>query len=376
MFADQLNHVRVELRRDLTRLQSDDAALRDRLIALADRLNNSTISDADLEALIKEVRDMGDQHQQRQRQVQQYGTIYTHYSEAAGLLGQASTLQTTIYELGEPAEELSRRLEGWSLNLRSQISSEKTGALTQVVTWRDRFSDIHREVEALRSQAIERFTTIQSRYRTLFTNELRMPQDQLFPLFIYNPLDPQGSYTALYTAVRDTFIRLGHGLTDRVDALQASIRQVQSTNLERLLDTERTALLAQYSDLEQAVKAVHSQASPLLAVSLETVQQYDPSGGIDGLTPLIITAKEGRTAWNNAQQTKLELDRQLGQIALKPDEAQLYAAIRQLVGAGDAEIDLAQLLLSAPNRQEIWALLQVLYDKRRLRIKIAAVSGD
>ncbi|MDQ2805421.1 MAG: hypothetical protein M3Z04_00655, partial [Chloroflexota bacterium] len=150
----------------------------------------------------------------------------------------------------------------------------------------------------------------------------------------------------------------------------------QSSNLESLLDTERTALLTQYTEVAQAAQAVHSQAKPLLAVALEMVRQYDPSGGMDGLTALIATAKEALTALTSAWQTKQTLDRKLGQIALKPDEAQLYTAIRQLVGAGDGEIDLAQLLLSAPNRQEIWSLLQVLYDKRRLRIKIAAVSGD
>ena len=376
LFSDQLNHVRVELLRDLNRLKSEDAALRDRLTILAERLNNSAINDADLAALIKEVRDMGDQHQQRQRQVQQYSMIYTHYSEAAGLLGQASALQTTIFELGESAEELGRRLEGWSQDLRSRMSSEKTGALPQVVTWRDRFSDIQREVEALRSQAIERFTTSQGRYRALFTDELRMPQDQLFPLFIYNPLDPQGSYAALHSAVRDVFVRVGRNINERVDVLHAGIQQVQSSNLESLLDAERTSLLAQYSLVEQAVNVVRPQANPLLAVSLETVRQYDQPSGTDGLTSLIATAKEGLTALNTARQTKLELDRQVGQIALKPDEAQLYATIRQLVGASDTEMDLAQLLLSAPNRQEVWSLLQALYDKRRLQIKITVVSGD
>jgi hypothetical protein len=380
LFADQLNHVRVDLLRDRTRLQGEDAAVRDHLTTLAERLSSSTIGDADLEPMIKELQRIGDQIQGRHRQIQQYTTIYNHYSEAARLLETATALQSTIYELGEPAESYARALDAWGLDVRSQISSEKREALARVVTWRDRLGDIQREVELIRSQAIERFITAQTRYREMLTRTFTIPQDQLFPLLTYNPLDPQGAYEGLYTAVRDMILRLSQAVNNRTEELQAQIRQVQSSNLDSLLDTERAELLAQYSAIAQKLQAIRPPIQQLLDVSLESVRQYTQRDDAESLAPLGAAFQAIRATLDAARQEKQALDRKLGQIALTPDEERLHTLIRQVVGTGEPEADLAQLLLGLGNgpisRQTIWPLLQALYDKRRLRIKVSVVGND
>ena len=147
-----------------------------------------------------------------------------------------------------------------------------------------------------------------------------------------------------------------------------------------MLESDRADLIAQFNDVLVQVDAARLSINLLGAIDRDTIRLYgqglDQGNSFDQVKG---EAVKSRALLKSAQQKTMELEQRIGSVALKPDEERLYKMIQQFGEASDVELDLSRLMASAANqfnRQELWGLLASLYDKRRLRVKLAPVSGE
>ena len=297
------------------------------------------------------------------------------YIDAEAVLREAQGLRAEIQAEGSAGAPLTTQLNEWLRRVQERLSVARLDAFLEAVDWRSDLQQVRQALFEQRQTAQAAFDRLQGEYRAVLTQQFKAPASLLNPI-AYNPTDSAASRQQLEQAVSLAWqnvagqrAKLLHNWLDDVQHMQAA-GDLGLGHAARVTMQERLASLSR--DL-QAVR------TDLLRVS-EAGLQCLPRGP-EALASMAsdLTGLDGRLA-----QAKRQLDgvkRELGEIGLNADERAFYAKLMALDRRNGDEggyTDLADVLLSLEQggvkSQQSWQMLQALYQKLRLRVKVKVVD--
>ncbi|MEO8287003.1 MAG: hypothetical protein ABI670_11270 [Chloroflexota bacterium] len=392
LFSDQLDHQRQELLRQRGTIKIVHDQLRQEATGLVEAANNTSMTDSDLQARLREWGEIHKRYTTLQQDVQTFLAIYTNYRETAALLEAGIDLSIQIGDLGEPAIRLLRDLQAWATSIRGEMSSYKRKALEEVSTWKAQLADIKRQAEHIRIHTINQFNHTQGQLRMFLSEEMRIPDGQIFEPIVFNPLDPQGSHRKLFESAVQTIQRLSEQFAKAATRFESETHQaLSSSSLAGMREQDRADVSQELTTVLAEVDALRLANTILGTVEPIVLQQYVAATVLNGpeLGNGVIKSDEEHGEVGNllssfgacrdhavtAAQRLNSIQKRMGEIALKPEEAVVYDIIRQ-IAASTTDVDLGQLAMHpaiTDSKDQLWQMLATLYDKRRIRIKVLPI---
>lgn len=380
LFAGQLNTQRTNLLKEYDEVVSRAKPLETELNELLQMAERSLLAAEDLLRVAQTHRRLQrDIHQLEERQAQEHELLRC-YIQVRNLLSQAQALQHRFQAApADLAAAFQERLNAWSLQITGELSSGKLKALAREPEWREPFERIQQDFEQQLQAERDRFTSIQTNYKSFL--KVRFPTIESWPDVVFNPTEPQDSYSRLWDNVHEVLKQVVERIRQQVQDLYDRAARLQGGSLSNLLPAERPAvqsqldaLLAQLTEHRQRTNNwAESAADPSFMTRVRERGATTPAE--DMLKPVIVNITKRTQDLPQIGQAIIEIEQKVLAFSLSPEEEAVLAklnTLQQETGASDG-IELGLLLQNLDNQEGGWGCIAQLYAKQRLRIKAAPV---
>jgi hypothetical protein len=381
LFGQQLETQRQSLLKEAQKVDEAFAPLRDQASELQVLVRQSSISPDDLVRLVQTAQRFQRALLEQQRQTAHLQELIGYYEQARQLLQHAQEFQARRLQQAptDLAATCQAHLEAWALHITSELSSTKLDALKQASAWRQDFDALRSQFEQQVQAEQERFASTQEAYRRFLLGEY--PQVKLWAEVLFNPAEPQDSYLRLWDGVHEVLKQVIELARKDVLALFDRAARLQAGSLATLPPPQRPAAQVQLDELQGRLRQ-HVEATTNWAeqVAAATFMQPVHARGIttlaaEMLNPIVTKLGKRKAEVTPDERQLAELEQQVLSAKLSPEEEALLAELTLLQQHNGAagELELGLLLQGAADQQARWPVLASLYNKQRLRIKIAPV---
>lgn len=230
LFASQLEAQRASLSNENGEISSKAKPLDEQLRDLLQMAEQPQLSTGDLLSLVQG-------HKRLQREVHHLeqrralaNELVRCYGQARHLLNQAQALQERFKDLpADLVEVFQVQLEAWSLRITGELSSDKLNALTNEPAWREAFEGLQQSFEQRLQSERDRFSNVQANYK-VFLNA-KFPTIVAWSNVVFNPTDPQDSYTRLWDSVHELLRQVVEQVRRQVQSMYDRAARLQGGGL-------------------------------------------------------------------------------------------------------------------------------------------------
>lgn len=369
-YIEQVNDVRSRLFRQVSGLKSETDMHRQQVESVAKALQTDNLS---IEALVQQAdkfKTLQDKNPSFDDKCQEREKDFNHFADWIRLVQDGSNLADQLQELGEAVQEQKQKFHKLSQTITGELSARKLDALPDAPTYAMQLQRIYEETRRIKTEASNRFTALQDRYRQALTNRLKYPADQLWVPFSYNPSDPEDSYHRLRQEVKKVLLashqRLQKSLGDQRQEVEVALRSPYLKEHYQEMKTTGQTLLTNFTEFSNQLDILHSALQ-----SEETIRDFPQDGEsaflrlLDSLTSIIDRFRDMRK----------EVTR-LSDVVRKSELTGPEKSVAQLLSvSGSTELTELQKKTSLPD-DEWWPVLRGLYAKGRIRIFIEPIKYD
>jgi hypothetical protein len=375
-YVQQVNDLRVRVLRQYTALaseleklqrafQSTHASLKADELSLPSLIRLAT----DLKAHERQAEDLKDRRNE-------FTDRFNEFAAWTNLVERGSELLEDIQTLGELVREQREQFRRLSQEINGHLSANKLDALPDAPTYEMRLNEIAGAVRQLRTEATDRYNTLQERYQRALVDGLGFPRDRLWMPHQYNPVAPDYSYMRLASEVQSKLRGVCEQLNRVIGKEQESVRStLRSPLMGTMPSDERESLARRGEELEQQLTALSGQLN-------SNFEHLDDTEVINDFP------QEGEGQFHHLLQQLGQVRDRLGE--LHPRVESLNSVLQALELTGPEE----QLIKVCPSENEVaevselrqmakrlteddfWAALRGLHAKRRLRITVEPVRYD
>jgi len=380
LFAAQLNAQRMSLLKEYSEVASKIEPLQEQLNELLQQAEQPLLAASDLLSLVQaHKRLQRDIHQLEQRQAQ-VNDLLRYYGQVRHLLSQAQALRQRFQIVpADLAAAFQNALDQWSLLITSELSSDKLNGLNREPRWREQFEVIQQDFEKQLQAERDRFAGIQADYKSLLKN--KFPTVEIWSDVVFNPTEPQDSYTRLWDSVHEVLKRVVERIRQQVQEVYDRAARLQGGSLSNLPPTERPALQTQLDEslarLAEYNERTNNWVESVGASSfMNRVRERGATTSAEIMLKPVITNITKRTQdLPEIERSIAEIEQKVLASSLSSEEEDALAGLitlQQQTAISDG-VELGLLLQGLGNQADSWKLIAQLYSKQRLRIKIAPV---
>jgi hypothetical protein len=373
-YVEQVDDLRSRLLRVYVKLETDITQAQQRIQSTQATLKKEGLGLATLAKLAGEVASYEPQVVELKQRHDKFQSDYKQYAEWAGLVEKGSAVREELQQLSDLVAEQTQIFDDLSRDIRGHLSANKLDALPDAPTYSVRLNDLAETVRQIRTEATNRFTTLQERYRQALVSRLNFPPQQLWPSHQYNPVAPQFSYDQLRNEVQQAVSKYGQQLQQKSEDEQKTIvGTLQSPLFATLHTLDQNELREQGTRLTEQLQGIRTELNEAIQQAGDTavINDFAEDGNGRFLALLQTLSQIFATLKQVNQQTK-QLSAKLTSLELTPEEETVYQALQ------DESKDFALLRQLTPRLSEdvIWKALQGLNAKRRINIQISPVRYD
>lgn len=378
LFSRQLETQRVSLQREHQEAMERFASLKEQYDQIQSLAELPTLNADELVRLVQAYKHFQKTLLDQQERITRVYDLIEVYDRVRQLLSQGQDLQQRRFQQApaDIASSFQERLDAWSLSVTGDLSSDKLDGLKREPAWRRELNELQQEFEQRLQAERERFSNIQSDYKKFL--ESKIPQTNLWPDILFNPAEPQDSFTRLWDAVHDALKRAVEMVCRQLQEAHDRAVRLQSGGAQHLPPTERpdfqnllSALLTQISEY---VGPTNTWARDVAEQSfIERVRKNGTSKSAEEMLGPVISQITSLSDWLQEQVERLvEMERSTLAARLSADEEQVLAKLTTLQQSSNSgtEIELGLLFQGDEDQQTWWRLIASLYSKQRLSIKI------
>jgi hypothetical protein len=317
---------------------------------------------------------------QFEKQLATFLQMLNDYERARQVLRQANDLQQRLKHSGtESVAAYQEEFDSWSLQITSELSSQKLQGLKHHARWQEQLDTIKQRFDVQLQAERERFQRVQQEYREF----LMLVASHSWNEVAFNPSEPEDSYKQLWNQVYEQLSLLVTRVQDDLRATYERAARLYGGALENLPETDRRTVQQGLDEIQRHLStSIGQTASWVNALSKERVLERIGVGSTlksaaDALGP-VLKQVQGIDEWLSAEieANLYRYEQRVTAARLSPQEETILATLKRLqqsVGMiGDIELG---VLLQQPELQEItWQDLRSLYAKQRLSIRITPVT--
>jgi hypothetical protein len=382
LFGRQLETQRQSLLKESQKVEEEFSPLREQASEIQTLVRQPSISPDELVRLVQTAQRFQKALLEQQRHVAHIQEMISYYDQAHQLLRLAQEFQERRLQQVplDMAATFQTKLEAWSLRITGELSSTKLDGLRNEPQWRQEFDALRRDFDQQVQAEQDRFTSTQEDYKRFLLS--KYPQVRLWAEVLFNPAQPQDSYTRLWDGVHEVLKQAVELARKEVLALYDRAARLQGGSLATLPPFERPEAQARLDDIQSRLRQ-HQETTTKWVEQVMAENFMDPvrERGMTTpaevmLNPIVLRITKLKKEVVPDLESQLgELEQRVLKAKLSPEEEQILAELtllQQNNGGGD-ELELGLLLQGAADQRASWRLLESLYAKQRLRIKIARV---
>jgi uncharacterized coiled-coil DUF342 family protein len=198
-YVEQVNDLRDRLSKQFNTLSSEAESYQQEIKSLVAALKTEELAIQTLVKLAKEYQTLQAKSEPLKQKWTDFARNYDLFTAWGRLVDRGSELADQIRELGEAVREQREKFQQISQDITGHLSANKTAALPDAPTYEHQLGEVAAAVRQIKTQASDRFTNLQDRYRQVLMTGLNFPRDRLWTPYPYNPANtnrPRKSLTA------------------------------------------------------------------------------------------------------------------------------------------------------------------------------------
>lgn len=361
-YADKINVLRVELTKEVEKIERRRTAFNDELQQSLGKLRPD-VNYHELVNLNSAIKDLEKAHTDLQSAIQMMRTRIEHYQQWRALAKDGAGILRDLHELRlDGADAVQNRFKELTATLRGEISARKIEALADHEQFRIPLDNLRNAVNSLKQNARTAFNTQRDVYVMLLKDMGVRPDDTLAHIQ-FNPSDPDNVYALVVRLTHQNLSRAADELlsfiTSRQQTMAALSRQEvhlparERRKVQQALQSANDVL----QQLAQRGAALQTRVSTLTTETAlkESVEAF---------------AEEYRSIRRSADEIRGELDnlrKTVAQLEPTETEARLLAVLTQI--GGDADLFALQVEFS-DDGDEFWSALRGLVEKDYVKMSI------